>query len=110
MTIAARGTDNRFLLDLRNKGFTGTKVEFVLEHVSISANKKPGDVSALNPSGVRFGTCALTSHGMTDAHKDLVAGFIERCVQTSVDTQTKTGKQLKDFKSALLQSPEVAAL
>ena len=84
----------------------------MLEHVNISVNKNtvPGDVSALNPSGVRFGTCALTSRGMTEAHMDVVASFIERCVQISVDTQTKSGKQLKDFKAAILQSPEVAAL
>jgi len=113
MNIATGGTDNHIvLLDLRNKGLTGSKVDFVLEHVNISANKNtvPGDVSALNPSGVRFGTCALTSRGMTEAHMDVVASFIERCVQISVDTQTKSGKQLKDFKAAILQSPEVAAL
>jgi glycine hydroxymethyltransferase len=113
LNIATGGTDNHIvLLDLRNKGLTGSKVDYVLEHVNISANKNtvPGDISALNPSGVRFGTCALTSRGMTEAHMEIVAEFVERCVRISVDTQAKTGKQLKDFKAAILQSPEVAAL
>lgn len=94
MNIATGETDNHIvLLNLRNKGLTGSKVDFVLEHDNIRANKNtvPGDVSALNPSGVRFGTCALTSRGMTEAHMDVVASFIERCVQISVDTQTKSG-------------------
>jgi hypothetical protein len=47
---------------------------------------------------------------MIEAHMDIVAGFVERCVQLSVDTQAKHGKQLKDFKAAILQSAEVAAL
>ena len=42
---------------------SGGKGEYILEAVGISCNKNtvPGDQSALNPSGVRFGTQALTT-------------------------------------------------
>ena len=44
---------------------SGGKGEYILEAVGISCNKNtvPGDQSALNPSGVRFGTPALTTRG-----------------------------------------------
>ena len=45
------------VVDLRSKGVVGAQVERVLELVSIFVNKNtvPGDVSALNPSGLRIG-------------------------------------------------------
>ena len=56
--VVCDGTDTHLmLLDFRSKGLDGARVERVLELVSIFTNKNtvPGDVSALNPSGVRLG-------------------------------------------------------
>ncbi|EEQ98443.1 serine hydroxymethyltransferase, putative, partial [Perkinsus marinus ATCC 50983] len=53
------------LVDLKNKGVNGSKVEKVCELASITLNKNtvPGDKSAMNPSGLRIGSPAMTSRG-----------------------------------------------
>lgn len=56
-SIATGGTDVHLaLLDLR-PGLTGAPAERALELCSIACNKNtvPGDISALNPSGIRLG-------------------------------------------------------
>ena len=56
--VVCNGTDTHLLLlDCRSKGLDGARVERVLELASIFTNKNtvPGDVSALNPSGIRLG-------------------------------------------------------
>ena len=56
--VVCNGTDTHlFVLDCRSKGLDGARVERVLELVSIFTNKNtvPGDVSAMNPSGIRLG-------------------------------------------------------
>ncbi len=55
--LSTGGTDNHLLLlDLRDKGITGSKVEYILEKVNISVNKNTlkGDKSALSPGGIRI--------------------------------------------------------
>ena len=52
-------------------------MEKVLELASISVNKNAvyGDTSALSPGGVRLGTPALTSRGLTENDMAVVAGL-----------------------------------
>ncbi|KGL76131.1 Serine hydroxymethyltransferase, cytosolic [Tinamus guttatus] len=79
--IVTGGSDNHLiLLDLRNKGTDGGRAERVLELCSIACNKNtcPGDISALRPSGLRFGTPALTSRGFRQDDFRRVAAFIHR--------------------------------
>lgn len=75
------GTDTHLLLvDFRPQKLTGSKVEYVLERMSITVNKNtcPGDKSALSPSGVRLGSPALTSRGFGQQDFQKVAGFIHK--------------------------------
>ena len=75
------GTDNHLMLvDLRPMKTEGAMVEKVLEDASIAVNKNtcPGDKSALRPSGLRLGTPALTSRGLTELHMEKVADFVHR--------------------------------
>ena len=62
--IVTNGTDNHIVLwNVRDPwGLTGFMVERVLECVSITTNKNSifGDVSAINPGGVRLGTRKYT--------------------------------------------------
>jgi hypothetical protein len=53
------------LVDLRDKGVDGARVERVLELANMHCNKNtvPGDKSALTPSGLRIGTPAMTRRG-----------------------------------------------
>jgi len=101
-TFVAGGTDTHLaLLDLRPLGLDGAKVERVLEVVSIAVNKNtcPGDKSALKPSGIRFGTPALTTRGLKETDIVQVAAFIDRAIQIALAINVKEPNQLlKDFK------------
>ena len=100
--LVTDGTDNHLMLvDLRNKGVTGSKVEYIAECVDISLNKNSifGDTSASNPSGIRIGTPALTTRGFTEGDFVKVGDFIIEVVELSRLIQNESGKKLVDFKS-----------
>lgn len=102
--LVSGGTDNHLILvDLRPKKLNGAKVEKVLELVNIALNKNtvPGDVSAMNPGGVRLGTPALTTRGFEEEDFDTVAEFFDRGVKIALDIQNKTGPKMIDFKAEL---------
>jgi len=102
-TIATGGTENHLLLwDVRGRGLTGNKVEKVLDMVSITTNKNslPGDVSAINPGGVRLGTPALTSRGFDEKDFDAVADFLDRGYKLAVEAQSIAQDELKSLQEA----------
>ncbi len=99
------GTDSHlFSVDLRSVGLNGSKGEKVLEEISIACNKNtcPGDKSALNPSGIRIGTPALTSRNFTEKDILVVADFIDRGFKLAVEiNKSAKGVTLKDFKERM---------
>jgi glycine hydroxymethyltransferase len=101
--IVTGGTDNHlFLIDLRNKGISGARIEKILEYANISVNKNtiPGDLSALNPNGIRIGTPAITTRGFKEAHMDSIADIIDRVIQVAIKIQGEYNpKTLSDFCS-----------
>jgi glycine hydroxymethyltransferase len=105
--IVTGGTDNHLLLvDLRNKGISGARVEKILEYVDISVNKNtiPGDISALNPSGIRIGTPAITTRGFNEVDVKWLADMINEVVDIGIQVQNeKSPKTLKDFTTFLLE-------
>jgi glycine hydroxymethyltransferase len=102
-TFVSGGTDTHLaLLDLRPIGLDGAKVERVLEVVSIAVNKNtcPGDKSALKPSGIRFGTPALTTRGFQESDIVQVGLFIDRAIQIALDINSSNPNQtVKEFKA-----------
>ena len=90
-------------MDLRDKGISGSKVEYLCEKVDISLNKNSvfGDTSAINPGGVRIGSPALTTRGMNDNDFIKVGGFLVECFQLCETIQEKSGKKLVNFKITL---------
>lgn len=111
--LATGGTDNHLLLlDCGNKGVNGRKVEKVcdLAHITLNKNCIPGDTNAINPSGVRIGTCAMTTRGCTSTDMAIIAGFIDRAVQIAVAVQAAKGKKIKDFEDGLDTNSEVMRL
>jgi glycine hydroxymethyltransferase len=64
-------------------------VDKVLEYVWFTANKNslPGDVSAINPGGVRLGTPALTTRGLNEADFERVAEFLHRGCELALQAQ-----------------------
>ena len=127
-TLATGGTDNHLLLwDVRPLDLTGSKLDKVLEEVSITANKNSlhGDVSAINPGGVRLGTPALTTRGLMEKDFEQVAEFLHRgcdialrvqtIAQLEVDAEVESGNYtrktnkvlLKDFENVLSNNQEI---
>lgn len=103
-TLVSGGTDNHLILvDLRPKSLNGAKVEKVLELANIALNKNtvPGDVSAMNPGGVRMGTPALSTRGFDEQDFEAVAEFFHRGVTIALKLQEKTGTKMVDFKAGL---------
>ncbi|KPI83623.1 serine hydroxymethyltransferase (SHMT-S) (SHMT-S) [Leptomonas seymouri] len=108
------GTDNHLLLwNVRVHGLTGSKMEKLLDAISISANKNtiPGDKSAITPGGIRIGTPALTSRGMKETEMTKVAEFLDRAVTLAKEVQANAGSaKLVDFMEAMSKHQGVAAL
>lgn len=103
--VVTGGTDNHLVwLDLRTDGLSGGKAERVLEEVSISVNKNtvPGDKSALNPSGLRIGTPALTTRGMKEEDMKKIVTFMDEAFKLAKKVQAKSGPKLVDFKKHLI--------
>ncbi|KAJ6015010.1 serine hydroxymethyltransferase [Penicillium herquei] len=81
--IVSGGTDNHLVLvDLKNRGVDGARVERVLELCGVASNKNtvPGDKSALKPGGLRLGTPAMTSRGFGPEDFRRVAEIVDRAV------------------------------
>lgn len=103
-SISTGGTDvHLVLVDLRPAGITGARAEYVLEEISIACNKNtvPGDKSALNPSGIRLGTPALTTRGLVESDMARVVDFIDRGLKLSKEITAVSGPKLADFKRVL---------
>ncbi|XP_014472396.1 PREDICTED: serine hydroxymethyltransferase, cytosolic isoform X2 [Dinoponera quadriceps] len=110
--ISTGGTDvHMLLMDLRPMGITGSKAEAILESVSIACNKNtvPGDKSAMNPSGIRLGTPALTTRGLVEDDIDKVAEFIHKGLLLSKEVSNISGPKLDDYKRVLNTNEDVKA-
>jgi glycine hydroxymethyltransferase len=108
LDIVSGGTDNHLLLvDLTSKGVNGNKAELVCDAVSLILNKNtvPGDKSAMNPSGLRVGTPAMTSRGLVEEDFKQVGEFIAAAVDIAAEIQSSSGKKLSEFKKVLNESP-----
>jgi glycine hydroxymethyltransferase len=106
--LSTNGTDNHLLLvNLRNKGITGSKIEKVCEMVDISLNKNSvfGDKSAISPGGIRIGANALTTRGMKEEDFVYVGELIHRTIELALKVQVDH-KPLKAFVKNLVNYKE----
>lgn len=75
--LVSGGTDNHLILvSLLSKDFSGDEASKALERAGITVNKNsvPNDTrSAMQTSGVRIGSSALTTLGMKEAEFELIA-------------------------------------
>jgi len=66
--VISGGTDNHLMVvDMTSKGLSGKEVEIILDKCGISVSRStiPNDPNPpMNPSGVRFGTAAITTRGL----------------------------------------------
>jgi len=92
------GTDNHLLLAdvFGSLGITGTEAERVLDEVGITLNKNmiADDVrTAMDPSGIRFGTPAMTTRGMKEAQATKLAELMITTMRAKDDTAKKVELQ-----------------
>ncbi|HEX2253287.1 MAG TPA: serine hydroxymethyltransferase [Thermoanaerobaculia bacterium] len=87
--IVSGGTDNHvFLLDVAASGLTGKLAEESLQAAEITVNKNTIPYDANPPlvaSGIRIGTPALTTRGMSEAEMDLVGDLIAEVLRAPED-------------------------
>jgi glycine hydroxymethyltransferase len=83
--VVSGGTDTHLMLvDVFAKGVRGREAELALDRAYITANKNaiPFDVNPpLNPSGMRFGSPAVTTRGFRETEMQEVAELIVRVLE-----------------------------
>ena len=92
------GTDNHLLLaDVHSSlGVTGQEAETVLDEVGITLNKNmiaDEPRTAMDPSGIRFGTPAMTTRGMQEAQATRLAEIMIAAMRAKDDADKKTELQ-----------------
>lgn len=102
--VVSGGTDNHLVLvDLKNKGVDGARVERILELVGVASNKNtvPGDKSAMKPGGLRMGTPAMTTRGFQPEDFKRVADIVHRAVTITqgLDKNAKEEAEAKGRKN-----------
>ncbi|MEC3979564.1 serine hydroxymethyltransferase [Amycolatopsis sp. H20-H5] len=104
--LVSGGTDNHLLLiDLTNKGVAGKPAAQALDRAGIELNynavpfdpRKPFD-----PSGIRVGTPAITTRGLTPEHQPKIAEWIDRSVVAAGDdaAQDVIAAEIRELLSA----------
>lgn len=88
------GTSNHLILaDMSSLGVTGQEAETVLDEVGITLNKNmiPDEPrTALDPSGIRFGTPAMTTRNMKETEATRVAELMIETLKHKDDAAKKT--------------------
>lgn len=83
--IVSGGTDNHlFVVDLRPQGLNGSKATKLLDavHITISKSTLPYDTEKIiHGGGIRIGTPAITTRGMTEEHMPIIADLIDRALK-----------------------------
>jgi glycine hydroxymethyltransferase len=83
--VVSGGTDTHLMLvDVFAKGIFGSEAEAALGKAGVTVNKNaiPYDTNPpLKPSGVRFGTPALTTRGMREAEMKQIAAWIAEALE-----------------------------
>lgn len=87
--IISGGTDNHCLLiNLNSKNITGKEAERVLGLADITVNKNMVPFDTRSPfvtSGIRIGTPAITTRGITEKEIPLIAELIDRAIMSKED-------------------------
>ena len=90
--LVSGGTENHLILiDLTNKGIGGKPAAKALDAAGIELNFNgvPFDTRRpLDPSGIRLGTPALTTRGLTEAQMPQVAQWMDQTVTAAVKEDT----------------------
>lgn len=87
--IVSGGTDNHcMLIDLRSKGITGKDAEELLGRAEITVNKNMVPFDSESPfvtSGIRIGTSAITTRGITQSDIPKIVNIIDKALMSGGD-------------------------
>ncbi len=105
--VISGGTDNHcMLIDLRSKGITGKQAENALVEADITVNKNMvpfDDKSPFVTSGIRVGTPAITTRGLTTKHIPKIVDLIDKVLMNHdketvlADVKEEVNAMMKDF-------------
>ena len=108
LRLVSGGTDNHLLLaDVTPLGLTGRRAEEALGRCGITVNKNmiPFDErKPMDPSGIRLGTPALTTRGMTCDTMRTIGGWIIEALKAPDDAQV-SGRIRGDVSALCRQFP-----
>lgn len=103
--IISGGTDNHsMLIDLRNKGISGKDAEQILGQADITINKNMvpfDDKSPFVTSGIRLGTAAISTRGITKKEIPYIVELIDRALMNP--NNEKVIKNIKADVNSLMQ-------
>lgn len=107
--LITNGTDNHLILaDVHTSfGIDGGEVEAVLDRIGLTLNKNaiPDDkLPPFKPSGVRLGTPAMTTRGLTVDHMEQVADWMKRAIDSRND-EVALDRLRSETKEFALQFP-----
>jgi glycine hydroxymethyltransferase len=106
--LVSDGTDTHLILaDLTNKGVSGKEAQNALDSVGITLNKNtvPNDPRPpFDPSGVRFGTPAITTRGMKESEMERIADWIDRVI-SNINDEKVLVKIKKEVREMCLKFP-----
>ncbi len=106
--IISNGTDNHLMVvDMTNKGLRGYDCEQILDKIGISVSRStiPNDPNPpMNPSGVRFGTPAITTRGLKEQEVKQIVNWINIAINNS-DNKAKLNELKEQVKTMCLKFP-----
>ncbi|MEU7999668.1 serine hydroxymethyltransferase [Catellatospora sp. NPDC049111] len=106
--LVSGGTDNHLLLiDLTGKGVEGKPAAKALDAagIELNFNTVPYDPrKPWSPSGIRLGTAALTTRGLTEQHMPQVAAWMDEAVTAAVKDDPATAERIAGEVRDLLQA------
>ncbi len=107
------GTDNHLILmDVSPFNLSGKQAEILLDSIGITVNKNliPYDARPpLDPSGIRFGTPALTTRGFTENDMTQIGEIISSILKNpeSTDVKNKAKQKIKELTELHPLYPEL---
>lgn len=100
--LSSGGTDNHLILiDVTNKGITGRQMAKALDASGIvcNFNRIPFDKRpAMNPSGIRIGTPAITSRGFGHNEMARLADWMETVARLRSDESLDLSDRKKEYR------------
>jgi glycine hydroxymethyltransferase len=106
--LVSGGTDNHLILvDLTGKGVAGKPAARALDlaGIELNCNTVPFDPrKPFDPSGLRLGTAAITTRGLTESQMPAIAAWIDQTIK-ALDDETALGHIAAEIRDLLAAYP-----